>query len=371
MIKRFPWKVGKDVKIMLFRINVLIIVVLCIAVFGYVIVSAQDNVRRVEKVDGAVLTINDDVMVDGPKDGSVKTQVFIKSDDGKTITFEATDSNANGDKRANKRSEKQGTSEVKNSQFQKSPDMMQKEGLSPEKMKDAEANKKMRGQNIGKEQAGTPAPPMSAQPQPQQNQPQGQAIPDTGIQSYLNVILSKNLFMPLGSTRKEQKASYVLTGVIASDSGKSNNKAIIEQAGGQRSYFLSPGETVEGDTKVTEVDEWQVKMNRSGEQMTLKLGEGTRSGTGAMQGPRGGGGEGQRGLMPGGGRKGESRTDKPASMSGGDNFNPDDIPPFVRQMLQQQGISIEDLKNNPDLREKLKQQFQQRFGGGNPDGMKR
>lgn len=171
--------------------------------------------------------------------------------------------------------------------------------------------------------------------------------------------------MPLGSGRKEQKPSYVLTGVISSDSGKSDNKAIIEQAGGQKSYFVSSGETVEGDTKVTEIDEWQVKMNRSGEQMTLKLGEGTHSG--AIQGSRGGGGggggEGQRG--PSGGRKGESRTDKPAGVSGGDNFNPDDIPPFVKQMLQQQGISIEDLKNNPDLREKLKQQFQQRFGGGN------
>jgi hypothetical protein len=350
---------------MLFRINVLILIVLCIAVFGYVIVFAQDvNVRRAEKVDGAVLTINGDVVVDDPKDGSVKTQVFIKSDDGKAIVIDSNDG-----KRVNGRSEKQSTSEIKSANFQKSPDMMQntmqKEGLSPDKMKDAEANKKMRGLNMGKEQAGTPAPQGgSPQPQqPQQNQPQGQAIPDTGVQSYLNVILSKNLFMPLGASRKEQKPSYVLTGVISSDSGKSNNKAIIEQAGGQKSYFLSPGETVEGDTKVTEVDEWQVKMNRSGEQMTLKLGEGTHNM--AMQGfsgGGGGGGEGQKGSS--GGRKGESRNNRPAGVSGGDNFNPDDIPPFVKQMLQQQGISIEDLKNNPDLREKLKQQFQQRFGGG-------
>jgi len=346
---------------MLFRINVLILIVLCITVFGYVIVSAQDNVRRVEKTD-AVLTIDGDVMVEGPQNGGAqKTQIFIKSDDGKTIIIDANDSNANGGKRANKRSEKQGTSEVKS--LQKSPDMMQKEGLSPEKMKDAEANKKMRGQNMGKEQAGTPAPP-GVSAQPQQNQPQGQASPDSGIQRYLNVILNKNLFMPLGSGRKEQKPSYVLTGVIANDSSKADNKAIIEQAGGQKSYFVSPGETVEGDTKVTEIDEWQVKMNRSGEQMTLKLGEGTRSG--AMQGSRGGGGEGQRGSS--GGKKGESRNEKPAGVSGGDNFNPDDIPPFVKQMLEQQGISIEDLKNNPDLREKIKQQFQQKFGGGGAEG---
>jgi hypothetical protein len=85
-----------------------------------------------------------------------------------------------------------------------------------------------------------------------------------------------------------------------------------------------------------------------------------------MQGPRGGGGEGQRGSS--GGKKGESRNDKPAGASGGDNFNPDDIPPFVKQMLEQQGISIEDLKNNPDLREKVRQQFQQRFGGGGAEG---
>jgi len=32
-------------------------------------------------------------------------------------------------------------------------------------------------------------------------------------------------------------------------------------------------------------------------------------------------------------------------------------------MLEERGISIEDLKNNPDLQEKLKAEFQQRFGG--------
>ncbi|MDQ1316484.1 MAG: hypothetical protein QG588_131 [Candidatus Poribacteria bacterium] len=343
-------------KVVLFRINVFILIILCIAVFGYVIVSAQENVRRVEKTD-AVLTIDGDVMVEGPQDGGPqKTQIFLKSEDGKTLIIDANDG-----KRVNKRSEKQGTSEVKS--LQRSPGMMQKEGLSPEKMRDIEANKKMRAQNIGKEQAGTPI--QGGSPQPQQNQPQGQVPPDSGVQRYLNIILNKNLFMPLGSSRKEQKPSYVLTGVISDDSGKSNSKAIIEQAGGQKSYFLSPGETVEGDTKVTEIDEWQVKMNRSGEQMTLKLGEGTRSG--AMQGFRGGGGEGQRGSSVG--RKGESRTDKSAGVSGGDNFNPNDIPPFVKQMLEQQGISIEDLKNNPDLREKLKQQFQQKFGDGGSSGI--
>jgi len=313
---------------------------------------AQDK-AQLETKDGkgGDLIITDE-KVDAPKDGSApKIQVFMKSDDGKTIIMDASDSNANGGKRVNERSEKQGTSELKNNQFQKSPDMMQKEGLSPEKMKEAEANKKMRGQNMGKEQAGTPAP----QGGPQQPQPQGQAIPDTGIQSYLNIILNKNLFMPLGSSRKEQKPSYVLTGVIANDSSKADNKAIIEQAGGQKSYFVSSGETVEGDTKVTEIDEWQVKMDRSGEQMTLKLGEGTRSG--AMQGSRsGGGGEGQRGSS--GGKKGESRNDKSATASGGDNFNPDDIPPFVRKMLEQRGISMDNLKNNPELREKLKQEFE-------------
>jgi len=342
------------------RINVLLIVVLCIATLICFMALAQDK-AKLETKDGDLMIT--DEKVDAPKDGSAqKIQVFMNSKDGKTIIMDANDSNAGSGKRANKRSGIQGTSEGNRQQFQMSPDMMKKDGLSPEKMKEIEADKKMREkQNMGKESAGTPAPPGT--PQPQQNQSQGPGTPDSGLQRYLSVIMNKNLFMPLGSGRKEQKPSYVLTGVISDDSGKADNKAIIEQAGGQRSYFVSPGESVD-DAKVTEIDEWQVKMDRSGEQMTLKLGEGTHSEV--PQGFRGDR-EGSRGSAPGGGRKGGS--DKPAGMSGGgDNFNPDDIPPFVKQMLQQQGISIEDLKNNPDLREKLKQQFQQKFGGGGEGG---
>ena len=335
---------------MLFRISALVLIAVCITAFGYFIASAQDNVQRVEKVGNGDVYIID---AEAPKDGSKpEVQVFIKSENGETVIIPAGE--GGGKNSTGKRSKQQGVSA-------ENRDTMK--GQSPEGMKDPEAMRKMREkQNIGKEQTGTSAP-QGESPQPQQNQPQGQASPDSGLQRYINVIVNKNLFMPLGFSRKEQKQSYVLTGVVSGESGKNDRKAIIEQASGQRSYYVSQGDTVD-DTKVTEINEWQVKMDRSGEQMTLKLGEGTHSG--AMQGSRGGGGEGQKGSS--GGKKGESRTDKPAGVSGGDNFNPDDIPPFVKQMLEQQGISIEDLKNNPDLREKIKQQFQQKFGGREAEG---
>jgi len=84
----------------------------------------------------------------------------------------------------------------------------------------------------------------------------------------------------------------------------------------------------------------------------LKLGIGTQGGEGRV--PREGG---QRGNLrsPDGNRRAQSRQDRAAR--GSDDFNADNIPDFVKKMLGERGISIEELKNNPDLREKLKSEF--------------
>jgi len=343
----------KDVGTVLFRVSILILTVLCITAFGYFIAFAQDNIQRVEvkteKSDGAVLYIE---KADGPQDGSEpKTQVFIKSEDGKTVIIDASDSSVKSDKNAAGKRSVQGRS-FTGGQGQEFNGTMQKEGVSPKDMKKSDARNQNQGkaQNIGKEQGGTPAPTL---PQNQQQaKGQGPAPADEGINRYLNVILNKNLFLPLGSGRKEQKPSYILTGVISNTAEKSNSKAIIEQAGGQNSFYVSTGDTFADGAKVTEINEWETKVNRSGEQMTLKLGEGTKSGGQGQMG----GGESAKGAPSDGGRKGRSRTDKSAATT--DNFDASQIPPFILKMLEQRGISIEDLKNNPDLREKLKQEFE-------------
>jgi hypothetical protein len=346
------------VGIVLFRVSILILTVLCITAYGYFIASAQDNIQRVEvekKGEGAVMYIE---KADGPQDGSEpKTQIFIKSEDGKTVIMDASDSNVKSDKNATGKRSVQGRS-FTGGQGQEFNRTMQKEGVSPKDMKksDARNQNQEKAQNIGKEQGGTPAPNL---PQNQQQaKGQGPAPADEGINRYLNVILNKNLFLPLGSGRKEQKPSYVLTGVISNTAEKSNSKAIIEQAGGQNSFYVSTGDTFADGAKVTEINEWETKLDRSGEQMTLKLGEGSRSGgQEQMGGFRGG--ESAKGAPTGdGGKRGRNRQDQNKVASTTDNFDASQIPPFILKMLEQRGISIEDLKNNPDLREKLKQEFE-------------
>jgi hypothetical protein len=51
-------------------------------------------------------------------------------------------------------------------------------------------------------------------------------------------------------------------------------------------------------------------------------------------------------------------------------YNPSQIPPAALGFLEQRGVSIEELKENPELREKLKREFEAEFGlgeGGPPD----
>jgi len=335
-----------------FRIGALIFIVFCITLFGYFIASAQDNVRRVEKTDsGDVL----DVRVDGPQDGgAIKTQVFINSEGGKTVITDVIDSSVKTDKNATGKRSVQGRS-FTDRQSQEVNGTMQKGGMPPQDMKksDARNQNQEKAQNTGKEQGGTPAPNSGPPQNQQQAKGQGPAPADEGLNRYLNVILNKNLFLPLGSGRKEQKPSYVLTGVISNTAEKSNSKAIIEQAGGQNSFYVSTGDTLSDGAKVTEINEWETKLDRSGEQMTLKLGEGTRSGgQGQMGGPPKGAPTGD------GGKRGRNRQDQNKVASTTDNFDASQIPPFILKMLEQRGISIEDLKNNPDLREKLKQEFE-------------
>jgi hypothetical protein len=246
---------------------------------------------------------------------------------------------------------------------------MNKDGSSQPDMKNQEA-KKMREnkQEQGKGQSGAPPMPnASPQAPPPSPQPQGQppAPNNEGINLYINAIAGKSLFMPLGFVKREQKASYVLTGVVSNAPNISTSKAFIEQAGARKSFYVSAGDTV-GDAKVTEISEWGAKLNRSGEQIALKLGEGTRSG--AMEGYRGGGPP-----QKGGGDQKSSDTKKDIQAGGNPggsrgNFDASKLPPFVRQMLEERGISIEDLQNNPELQQKLRQEMMQRFQGGEGGG---
>mgnify|MGYP000173927465 CR=1 FL=1 len=334
--------------------------IFCLIIIGilglsyYFLASAQENGQRVEiKIEA---NPSDNVMIiEGEPTGEKPVQrAFIKSEDGKTITIEPekSDLKQKSDKNINKKEKKKIKQETR----------QMSKGESPQADTKNKEEKKS-GENKQDQNKGQPMPQTANVPQQTPSpQPKGQpSANNEGINLYINAIVNKNLFMPLGWVKREQKASYILTGVVSNAENINTSKAFIEQAGANKSYYVSPGDTI-GDAKVVEIDEWSAKLERSGEQIALKLGEGTRSG--AMGGFRG---EGQR--QRGGGEQkpsGEARRDFQAGDSGGQrrSFDASKLPPFVKQLLEERGISIEELQNNPDLQQKLRQEFMQRFQSG-------
>jgi len=215
-------------------------------------------------------------------------------------------------------------------------------------------------------QAAEPEP----QSQPSERQQRGGGRPDapTGDerQTYISAIVEKNLFRPLGSGGEERKTEYALTAVISNAAAESTNKAIIEEKGGNKSYYVYEGDTFANEIAVETIDEDLVTLDREGESLRLVLGEGTSGGSsrgGRSSRRSSGGGGGDRGS-------GGGSSNMPGESSGGGNrgggggFDPSRLPENARRMLQERGISVEQLRNNPVLQQRLRGEFMQRFGGG-------
>ncbi len=348
---------GEDVKMVFLRFGIFGLIVVNIVMFGcYFIASAQEKEQRVEiKIEGYPSDTSNVIMLESVdmKEKPMQQVIKIRNGEPAVISAEKTDKKREFDKSEANIS--------KNGKKEFGQEMRKKEESAQINTKDGEKKKSVENkqdQIKGQSEAQMPANPEKSSAQPKGQSP---APNNEGVNRYINTIANKNLFMPLGWVKREQKASYVLTGVVSNAENINTSKAFIEQAGANKSYYVSIGDTV-GDAKVVEIDEWSAKLERSGEQISLKLGEGTRSG--AMAGFRG---EGQR--QRGGGEQrpsSETRRDFQARDSGSQRtgFDPSKLPPFVKQMLEERGISIEELQNNPDLQQKLRQEFMQRFQGG-------
>jgi hypothetical protein len=227
---------------------------------------------------------------------------------------------------------------------------------------------KMASQSGSVEKIGNPNPGSSGGPK-EIKDTKGANPSEAGLKRYLDAVVNKNLFLPLGSGAEEKKSSYVVTALMSDPTNRADDKAIIEEIGSRKGYYVSEGDKFAGNVEVMEVNEGTVKLNRSGEEMTLRLGEGTNKGA------WGGGGGGSRGEKTGGGenRPEGAKMAEGQNRSGGggqDNFDPSQIPPFALEIMKQRGISIEDLKNSPDLREKLRGEIMDQIkrGGGPPMG---
>lgn len=189
---------------------------------------------------------------------------------------------------------------------------------------------------------------------------------DEGMRPYM-VVVEKNLFLQLGSGGQEERSSFALTAVVSG----SDTKAIIEKRGGEESYYVSEGDTFADEIEVLDIEDQVVKLDRSGAEETLRLGEGTEGNR-----RRGGGRRGGRnsGASEGGGERpsgGEDRgSDDNPRQSGQGGFDPSRLPEPIQRMMRERGISMDQLRNNPELQNRLRGEFQRRAmqagGGGRP-----
>lgn len=255
--------------------------------------------------------------------------------------------------------------------------MNREQGMSPDGMKEFDARRRIqeridRGNSQDERKAGEMAKTENAKKEGERPGGANKAAGsnEDGLKRYMDAVVNKNLFLPLGSGAEEKKSSYAVTALMSTntDSRKLEDKAIIQELGSNKGYYVSEGDSFAGNVKVLAIDDNEVKLNRSGEEMTLKLGEGTG------RGDRGGW-SGSGGGKPSGDQKGKqqevAKKQENASRAGGDNFDPSQIPPFALEILKQRGISIEELQNNPELREGLRREFIQRFGEGSGEGRRR
>ncbi|MCM8815439.1 MAG: hypothetical protein NC931_05610 [Candidatus Omnitrophica bacterium] len=332
-----------------------VIIAICILFVIYPsLVRSQENRENVKPgSDGNVIFIE---RSEGDKDitGGEKVQVFIGNDDNSKFTIKSRESEPSK-KEPGKNDSERRTRKRELNQDNKMPFVNVKDTEQRQKGNEkAIRNAGFRSENTIN---SLTAPKQESQNQPGQKQDLSM---DKGLQRYMDIITKKNLFLPLGSGAEAPKPTYALTAVISSTTNKPQPKAIIEQIGTNRSFYVSVGETFADDAKVVEISEREAKVERSGEEIKLSLGFGFQGGE--RKGPRDF--REQRGeqRQPSGERRSENRQMGTRITS--ENFNPNDIPPFVRKMLEDRGISIEELQSNPDLREKLRSEFMQRFRGG-------
>ena len=181
---------------------------------------------------------------------------------------------------------------------------------------------------------------------------------DEELKHYMDAVVKNNLFLPLGSGGEEKETAFALTAVISNTSDGSDSKAIIEERSGSESYYVSEGDTFADEIEVVDIDEQIVKLDRSGKEEELKLGEGTESRS--RRGRRGGGRSGAEGERRLGGERERPEGDSRPG-GGSDDFDPSRIPPPIRRMLEERDISIDELRRNPELREELRREFEGSF----------
>ena len=232
-----------------------------------------------EQITGNVGDIEDVIVID---DGIIYIDMETPVDEGESEAEEETETPGEGNMESQENEDpgEKFPPEVK--------EMMEKEGVSPEDLMNyPELRRKFRKkveERMGEKGGADYSPDEKAE--------EGKKKAVVGLERYTSVIVKKNLFRNLGSGGEKKKTSYALTAVISDPSDKSENRAIIEQQGGGASYYVYEGDIFADEMEVTDIEDKSVKLNKSGEEMTLTLGEGS-GGSDGGGGERSGGGGGR------------------------------------------------------------------------------
>ena len=88
--------------------------------------------------------------------------------------------------------------------------------------------------------------------------------------AFYRTIVENNIFRPLGWTPPKPMPVYRLLGTVISTDG-TNVQAILQEIASERLHFLRVGDSV-GDATVTEILSKEVKLNKAGQGMRLKIG---------------------------------------------------------------------------------------------------
>ena len=88
---------------------------------------------------------------------------------------------------------------------------------------------------------------------------------------FYRTIIDNNLFRPLGWTPPRPIEPYRLIGTVLARDRNRPLQAIIETTAGNQTHIVTTGETLDTQTRVTEIQHKQVTLETNGQPRTLRL----------------------------------------------------------------------------------------------------
>ena len=92
-----------------------------------------------------------------------------------------------------------------------------------------------------------------------------------GGESFYRTIIDNNLFRPLGWTPPRPIEPYRLIGTVLARDRNRPLQAIIKTTAGNQTHIVTTGETLDTQTRVTEIQHKQVTLETNGQPRTLRL----------------------------------------------------------------------------------------------------